>query len=61
MWSVGCGLGRESVASWGGLGYGYLAGCAGGRVRCTTLVIGLWLDVQIYMMVTIGRRRICAT
>ena len=34
-----------------------MVGCADGRVRCTTLVLGLWLDVQVNMLATPGRRR----
>ena len=37
-----CGLDRGSVASWGVLGCGCLAGCACGHVRCTMRVLGLW-------------------
>ena len=56
MRSAGCGLNRESVASWGVEGCGCLAGCVGEHVRCTKVVLGLWLVVLPSTPVARGKR-----
>ena len=57
MRSVGCGLVRESVASWGIEGCGYLAECVSGHGRCTTLVLGPWSVVLLCIRGAQGTRR----